>query len=222
MLPPGGVQGQRPCLLGIARDRAFCFYYAENCRLLEAAGVRLVAFSPLTDTALPPGLGGLYLGGGYPELYAKQLAGNAAMRRAVRAFCASGRPVYAECGGFMYLMESLTDLDGRQWPMAGVFPLRAAMGQRFAALGDREVVTRADTLLGPAGTTARGHEFHYSRLADIPPGIPAVYGLTGRKGAIDAPEGFTAGATLGSYVHLHFGSNPGLAAHFAAACARRS
>lgn len=205
-------------LLGIARDQAFCFYYAENLRLLEAAGARLVEFSPLTDTRLPEGLGGLYLGGGYPELQAERLSNNAAMRRAVRDFCASGRPVYAECGGFMYLMETLTDLDGRQWPMAGVFPLRAVMGGRFAALGYREVATRADTLLGPAGTTARGHEFHYSRLAAVPSGTAAVYAMTGRKGVIDAPEGFTAGGTLGSYVHLHFGGNPGIAAHFVAAC----
>jgi len=227
LLAPGGAPGRRPCrggpggvepLLGIARDQAFCFYYAENLRLLEAAGARLVEFSPLTDTALPPGLGGLYLGGGYPELHAARLAGNAAMRRAVREFCAGGRPVYAECGGFMYLMDALTDLDGRQWPMAGVFALRATMGQRFAALGYREVVARADTLLGPAGTTARGHEFHYSRIEAVPAGVPAVYGLTGRKGVIDAPEGFVAKGTLGSYVHLHFGGNPAIAAHFAAAC----
>ena len=216
---PGRVQGQRPCiLLGIARDAAFCFYYAENLRLLEAAGARLVEFSPLTDTALPDGLDGLYLGGGYPELQAGRLARNVAMRRAVRAFCQGGRPVYAECGGFMYLMEALTDLDGRAFPMAGVFPLRAVMGQRFAALGYREVATRADTLLGPAGTVVRGHEFHYSRLLDAPAGVPTVYGLTGRTGVIDAPEGFVAGRTLGSYVHLHFAGNPDVAAHFAAAC----
>ncbi|MFP5258183.1 MAG: cobyrinate a,c-diamide synthase [Acidobacteriota bacterium] len=216
---PGGVQGQRPCiLLGIARDAAFCFYYAENLRLLEAAGARLAAFSPLTDTALPDGLDGLYLGGGYPELHAERLSENAAMRRAVREFCQSGRPVYAECGGFMYLMEELTDLEGRQHSMTGVFPLRAVMGTRFAALGYREVVTRADTLLGPAGTVVRGHEFHYSRLEGVPAGVPAVYGLTGRKGVIDAPEGFVAGRALGSYVHLHFAGNPGVAAHFAAAC----
>ena len=219
MIPPDGVQGQRPCiLLGIARDAAFCFYYAENLRLLEAAGARLVEFSPLTDTALPDGLDGLYLGGGYPELHAGRLAENAAMRRAVQAFCLSGRAVYAECGGFMYLMEALTDPDGRVFPMAGVFPLQAVMGPRFAALGYREVETRADTLLGPAGTVVRGHEFHYSRLEGVPAGVPAVYGLTGRTGVIDAPEGFVAGRTLGSYVHLHFAGTPAVAAHFAAAC----
>lgn len=196
----------------------FCFYYAENLRLLEAAGARLVAFSPLADTALPEGLGGLYLGGGYPELFAAQLAGNAAMRRAIREFCLSGRPVLAECGGFMYLMEGLTDAEGNEQAMAGVFPLRAVMGTRFAALGYREVTTRAATPLGPAGMTLRGHEFHYSRLTGEASDVAAVYAMTGRKGPIDAREGFLRDNTLGSYVHLHFGSNPQAAAHFVGLC----
>jgi len=216
--------------LGVARDAAFGFYYEENLRLLQDAGAGIVPFSPLSDAALPPGLDGLYLGGGYPEIFAATLSGNAAMRRAVLEFCASGRPVYAECGGFMYLMESLTDAAGQTFPMAGVFPLAAVMGPRFAALGYRETVTLAPSLLGPAGTTARGHEFHYSRLA-APPGVPpgdgpgggpalrTIYALSGRSGRLDAPEGYALGNVLGSYVHLHFGSNPDLAPAFTAAMA---
>uniref|UniRef100_I2Q6A3 Cobyrinate a,c-diamide synthase n=1 Tax=Desulfovibrio sp. U5L TaxID=596152 RepID=I2Q6A3_9BACT len=208
--------------IGVARDRAFCFYYAENLRRLEAAGAWLVPFSPLADGSLPEGLDGLYLGGGYPELHAGRLAENAAMRRAVRDFCLSGRPVLAECGGFMYLMESVTDGEGREYPMAGVFPLRAAMGERFAALGYREVTTREKTLLGPAGTVVRGHEFHYSRLVGGSGAVPAVYAMTGRRGVIDVAEGFLTGRTLGSYVHLHFGSNPGAARRFVAVCRERA
>ena len=222
----GSPEGAEPLLaaggpnttIGVARDAAFCFYYAENLRLLEAAGARLVAFSPLTDAALPEGIGGLYLGGGYPELFAAQLAGNAAMRRAIREFCLSGRPVLAECGGFMYLMEGLTDAEGNEQAMAGVFPLHAVMGARFAALGYREVTTRAATPLGPAGTTLRGHEFHYSRLTGEASGVAAVYAMTGRKGPLDAQEGYLCGNTLGSYVHLHFGSNPQAATHFVGLC----
>jgi cobyrinic acid a,c-diamide synthase len=195
------------------------FYYGENLRLLEAAGARLVPFSPLADAGLPEGLSGLYLGGGYPELQARTLAANTAMREAVREFCAAGRPVYAECGGFMYLMETLEDLGGESHAMCGVFPLRAVMGRRFAALGYREVTTRAATCLGPAGTVLRGHEFHYSRLAAVPGDVCAVYAMTGRKGVLAAPEGFVAGGSLGSYVHVHFGSNPAAAAAFVAACA---
>nr|WP_043794234.1 cobyrinate a,c-diamide synthase [Solidesulfovibrio fructosivorans] len=218
-LAAGGIPSTSP-LIGVARDAAFCFYYAENLRLLEAAGAQLAYFSPLADTALPEGVGGLYLGGGYPELFAQQLAANAAMRGAIREFCAAGRPVLAECGGFMYLMESLVDKAGRSQAMAGVFPFRAIMGERFSALGYREAVTRADTPLGPAGTRLRGHEFHYSRLDGDTGEVAAVYALTGRKGPIDAPEGFLRGNTLGSYVHLHFGGNPRAAAHFAACCAK--
>lgn len=205
--------------LGVARDRAFCFAYAENLRLLEAAGAELVFFSPLADQGLPPDLDGLYLPGGYPELHAGTLAANAAMLQDIRNFCASGRPVYAECGGFMALMHSVKDASGRVWPMAGVFPCRATMGQRFAALGYREARFTADTPLGPAGTTARGHEFHYSSL-EAAPDAPAVYALSGRKGIIETPEGFLSGNTLASYVHLHFASNPGVAGHFVAAMAR--
>ena len=224
--PPGGINPHGPrargagkVRLGVARDRAFCFYYEENFRLLREAGAELVPFSPLADAALPPDLGGLYLGGGYPELWGKALADNAGLRRAVRGFCAAGRPVLAECGGFLYLMESLQAPDGQHFPMAGVFPLRAAMGKRLAGLGYREITTRAPSLLGPAGTRLRGHEFHYSRLADDDGTVPAIYDLTGRTGRLGVREGYGSGNTLASYVHLHFGSNPGAAGAFVAACA---
>ena len=228
MIPPGrrrhlhfppSSSPPHPITLAVARDRAFCFYYAENLRLLEAAGVRLAFFSPLLDAALPEGAAGLYLGGGYPELHGGALAANASMRQSVREFCWSGRPVLAECGGFMYLMESLADLGEREHAMCGVFPFRAVMGKRFAALGYREVTTRAATPLGPAGTVVRGHEFHYSRLAGGAGDVLATYAMTGRKGPIDAAEGFLVRRTLGSYVHLHFAGAPEVAAHFAAACA---
>lgn len=204
--------------LGVARDAAFCFYYAENLRLLEAAGLELVFFSPLAETALPEGLGGLYLGGGYPELHGPALSQNAGMLRAVRQFCASGRPVLAECGGFMYLMQELVDLSGKPQAMAGVFPFRAVMGERFAALGYREATLLADTPLGPAGTRLRGHEFHYSRLTDDAGDVPDVYALTGRQGPVAGRHGFLLGATLGSYLHLHLAGTPQAAGHFARAC----
>jgi cobyrinic acid a,c-diamide synthase len=215
-----GDPGPEPSVrLGVARDRAFCFAYAENLRLLEAAGAELTFFSPLADAGLPQGLDGLYLPGGYPELHAETLAANTAMLRDIQNFCASGRPVYAECGGFMALMQSVEDREGRVWPMAGVFPCRAVMGERFAALGYREARFTMDTPLGSAGTTARGHEFHYSRLVAAPD-VPGTYALSGRKGAIEAPEGFLSGNTLASYVHLHFASDPEMAAHFVAAMSR--
>lgn len=205
--------------LGVARDQAFCFMYEENLRLFAAAGAELVFFSPLADQRLPDGLQGLYLPGGYPELHAKALSRNSGMLSDIHGFCLSGRPVYAECGGFMALMESLADTEGRIWPMAGVFPCEARMGGRFAALGYREARFTADTPLGPAGTVVRGHEFHYSHLV-APPDVPAAYALEGRTGRLDAPEGFLRGNTLGSYVHLHFASNPEVVGHFVAAMAK--
>jgi len=213
--------------IGVARDAAFCFYYHENLRQLEAAGAQLVFFSPLADAGLPPGLRGLYLGGGYPELHAARLAAGAPMRRAVRALAAAGAPVYAECGGFMYLMRALTDATGTEHPMCGVFPLRAAMATRRSALGYREVVTREASPLGPAWTMLRGHEFHYSHIADSPAqgtgdtdadALRLLYRVRTRDGWTDQAEGFAVGNALGTYIHAHFASNPDVAPALVAAC----
>jgi len=125
--------------IGVARDRAFCFYYEDNFDLLRAAGAELVFFSPLEDRCLPEGLDGLYLGGGYPELYARELSGNLDMRQAIYDWAESGRPLYAECGGFMYLSEGIAGDDGEVLPMAGVFPVTARMQKKRASLGYREV-----------------------------------------------------------------------------------
>jgi len=205
--------------IGIARDAAFCFYYEENLRLLREAGARLVEFSPISAPRLPDGIHGLYIGGGYPELYAFELGQNNKLRREIREFCESGRPVYAECGGFMYLMNDIITGRGR-YAMSGFFPVRAEMNEKFRALGYREISTGMDSLLGPSGTVARGHEFHYSAIKDEidTEAMSPIYAMTGRKGVIDAPEGFLRSNTLGSYVHLHFGSHPGMAEAFVEAC----
>ena len=112
--------------LGVARDRAFCFYYPENLELLASFGAELVPFSPLEDRELPAGLDGIYLGGGYPELYAEQLAANEGLKQALKAGAAGGLPIYAECGGLMYLAREIRDLEGRVHPMAGVLPFHGA------------------------------------------------------------------------------------------------
>jgi cobyrinic acid a,c-diamide synthase len=204
--------------IGIAQDAAFCFTYAENLRLLEAAGAELVPFSPLADKALPLDLAGLYLPGGYPELHAAALAANAGLRAEIKKFSVAGRPVYAECGGFMYLMESIKDPDGRTLPMCGVFALSAAMLQRFAALGYREAVTTRDSFFGPAWTMLRGHEFHYSSPTSADPDAQPLYKVRDRRGWTDQAEGFVKRNTLGSYIHLHLASNPDAAAAFVEAC----
>ncbi|MGE4505277.1 MAG: cobyrinate a,c-diamide synthase [Desulfovibrionaceae bacterium] len=214
--PPDAAPRAR---IGVARDEAFCFYYHENLRLLREAGAELVEFSPLRSKHLPENLGGLYLGGGYPELYGFELGQNATLRREVLEFSRSGRPVYAECGGFLYLLRSLVGPHGRSLSMCGVFDAGAVMQEGRSALGYREVTLERETSLGPAGTIARGHEFHYSRLGTGPANAEPAYAVRGRAGALP-PEGWLIGNTLGSYVHLHFGSHPGLASHFVQSAGR--
>jgi cobyrinic acid a,c-diamide synthase len=200
--------------IGIARDEAFCFYYPENLEALEAAGAELIFFSPLRDSRLPPGIAGLYLGGGYPELHAEALAANESLRCEIREAAAAGLPAYAECGGFMYLAAGV---DG--WPMCGVFPAAARMLPRRRALGYREVTVAADGPLGPAGTIARGHEFHYSEM-DPPAALPRACTLRRPGGEELGPEGCRVHNVVGSYVHLHFASNPQLAWNFVDFCLR--
>ncbi len=198
--------------IGVARDAAFHLYYEDNLDLLREAGADLVAFSPLTDAALPADLDGIYVGGGYPEEHRATLAANTAMKDAIRAFQGV---IYAECGGLMFLGESLAGEAGDATPMCGVLPVQTRMTGRLRTLGYREVTTTANTPLGPAGTIFRGHEFHYSELASAPEVAPA-YRMTGRGG--EGVEGWARGNVLGSYVHAHFGSNPTLAPALVAAC----
>ncbi len=212
---PPLAHGEGRVRIGVARDEAFCFCYPENLELLEAAGAELAFFSPLTDRALPEGIAGLYLPGGYPELHGERLAANAGLLAEIRCRAAGGLPVYAECGGLMLLSEAI---DGH--PMAGVFPGAARMLPRRRALGYREVTFAAGTPLGLAGTRVRGHEFHYSEL-ELPHSVPRVYRLGRRDGETLEDEGYLLGNVLGSYVHLHFGSNPQVAGHFVQFCRKQ-
>ncbi|MGK3989555.1 cobyrinate a,c-diamide synthase [Sorangium sp. So ce136] len=211
---------QRPrARLGVAFDEAFHFYYADNLRRLEAAGAELVRFSPIRDARLPD-VDGLYLGGGYPEAHAERLAENAALRAEIRAFAERGGPIYAECGGLMYLTEAIRTLDGRAHPMVGLVPAEAVMCEKLQALGYVEVETQARTILGGAGLRFRGHQFRYSELrparlpeAPAPPEpaplpIEHAYSVRRRRGGQVAREGYRAQSVLASYVHAHWASNP--------------
>ena len=195
--------------IAVARDLAFQFYYAENLDLLRAAGAELVFWSPLADHE-PPAADGLLFGGGYPELHARMLADNERCRKAVRAFIEAGRPVYAECGGLMYLTEAIEDASGEVHPMVGVLAARVRMRPPRMTLGYVELQLTAPTPLGAAGAVARGHQFHFSTLDPVPATVARVY-----RGA----EGYLVGRALMSYAHLHFASNPALACGFVDACA---
>jgi cobyrinic acid a,c-diamide synthase len=204
--------------IGVARDRAFCFYYEDNFDLLRAAGAELVFFSPLEDRCLPEGLTGLYLGGGYPELYARELSGNLTMRQAIYEWAESGKVLYAECGGFMYLTEGIVGEDVGALPMAGVFPVTARMRKKRASLGYREVRLEKECFFGPAGTVLRGHEFHYSVIDAMPDHIERIYAVSSNGNGDDSREGYRYNNVLGGYLHLHFGFNPSMAMQFVRAC----
>lgn len=193
--------------IGVARDEAFCFYYPENLEILRELGADLVEFSPLRDGALPRELHGLYLGGGYPEIHARALAENASLRQEIAAQAAAGMPVYAECGGYLYLCQELTDQEGRTWPMAGVVPACAKMQNSLAHLGYEEGRTQRDSCLGPANLILRGHEFHYAEVGSEQ-GSPCALRYEGRL------DGFCSAGVFASFLHVSFLSCRGVVAHW--------
>jgi cobyrinic acid a,c-diamide synthase len=203
------------CRIGVADDAAFHFYYEANLHLLERAGAELVRFSPLAD-ASSGDLDGVYIGGGYPELYARELSRNQSMLESLRDHARRGRPIYAECGGLMYLSEAIATLDGEEHAMLGLVPGKARMTSELQALGYVEVETLDDTPLGPAGTTFRGHQFRYSRFEA--PRRPARYRLTVARSGARADEGFGQGHVLGSYVHAHWADSPLIPGRFVERC----
>lgn len=206
--------------IGVARDRAFCFYYEDNFDALRAAGAELVEFSPLEDREIPDALDALYFGGGYPELWAEGLTANVNMQAAVQRFIESGRVVYAECGGLMYLAQSIQGRDGRTWPMVGALPFNVVMTERLQRFGYVEVTLTHECVLGAVGTTARGHSFHCSRIEGVPTDISRSYQLRYTLAGTEEAEGFSVGNVLASYIHLHFQSNPNLAPDFVRRIAR--
>ncbi|MDD2897827.1 MAG: cobyrinate a,c-diamide synthase [Desulfuromonadaceae bacterium] len=207
-----------PVRVAVARDGAFCFIYEDNLRLLQEAGAELLFFSPLYDAALPTNLHGIYLPGGYPELYAEQLGGNRGMRESILAAVAANMPVYAECGGFVYLTEGIDASENQPHvDFTGVFPVRCRMLPRRKALGYRQAELTEHTIIGDAGLTVRGHEFHYSEAGTMPEEVERCYRVS-RQGAVLGMEGFRVRNCLASYLHLHFGSNPHIAAAFVNSC----
>ncbi|WP_051257923.1 cobyrinate a,c-diamide synthase [Desulfovibrio cuneatus] len=218
-VPHAGARNSSKVRVAVAHDAAFSFYFQENRDRLEAAGAELCFFSPLHDAALPAGVQGLWLGGGYPELVAEGLAANQPMLRAVRQFAQAGGTVWAEGGGFMYLMQGVTTASGQEYAMAGVFPFACRMHAKRQALGYRLLNVQQPCCLAPAPTVLRGHEFRYSALV----GEPLPHSVTCVGTLADASGNATGGmayspaglpATLGLYAHLYLGSFPASAAAF--------
>ncbi|MEI6562675.1 MAG: cobyrinate a,c-diamide synthase [bacterium] len=200
---------RRPVTIGIASDAAFHFYYPDNLECLEAQGARLVRFSPIKDNRLPDSLNALYLGGGYPEEYAGDLARNVGMMDSLRQFAIAGGTIYAECGGLMLLSQSIETLDGMIHLMAGLLPFRTRMCAKRQSLGYTEVTLNGDTMWGPGGSRLRGHEFHYSEIVGASPeadGKPA-YQVHYRREPKPVMAGFQQGRVLAGYIHLHFAAH---------------
>jgi len=209
----------RTIRIGVAQDQAFCFYYPENLELLEAEGAELIPFSPLQDQSLPDDVAMIYLGGGYPELYGATLAENVAMRMAIKEFAAGGGTIYAECGGMMYLTQAIRDFSGTAYEMVGLFPAEAVMQNNRMTLGYRTVKLVQPCILGSVGLAARGHEFHYSTLLSKGP-LTYVCALTDARGDFQGPDGLVFSNTLALYTHLHFSSQPHVAASLVASARR--
>ena len=199
--------GRRP-VVAVAGGAAFTFSYAEHGELLRAAGAEVVTFDPLRDESLPEGTSGLVIGGGFPEMYAAELAANEPLRKAVAGLAASGAPVAAECAGLLYLARSL---DGT--PMCGVLDADARMSERLT-LGYRDAVAVNDSVLAPSGTRMRGHEFHRT-VIEPGAGPLAAWGLRQPERRV---EGFVRGGVHASYVHTHWAGAPGVAARFVGHC----
>jgi len=200
-------------VIAVARDEAFSFIYEDNLDMLRAAGARVVPFSPLRDSELPPGTRGIILSGGFPELYADQLAANYTLIDALRAAHAQAMPIYAECGGLMVLTEAIVDLAGKAHPMAGLLPGRSVMVGELT-LGYRVAQAAGDSWLFSKGERVRGHEFHYAIWEGCTPDIPPAFYVSSREDEPAQPEGASVRNLWASYVHLHFGSKPELAARF--------
>jgi len=199
--------------IAIAIDRAFHFYYRDSLDLLEAWGAELVSFSPLENDRLPADVGGVYLGGGYPELFAAELAANRTLIADLRRANRQGVLVYAECGGAMYAARSIEDAEGRRHSMAGLWPVAVSLKRRRLTVGYRQVRSCAPSFL--AGRELPAHEFHYSQLRRDGGSAHPAWLVLDEGGR---PEGYATPRIAASYIHLHLGSRSGLARSFVDAC----
>lgn len=208
------TQPTKDICIAVAKDAAFNFYYEENLALLRAKGATVQFFSPLANEPVPAEADGLYIGGGFPEEFADTLAKNAIVKSSIREAITKGLPTLAECGGFMYLTEAITNSQGERHEMLGVIPGEVAMQTKLAALGYREIFGTTSNFLIGQDEQAKGHEFHYSSYSGTHE-TPAyeTKGCFGNK-----QEGYQNGNLVAGYTHFHFVSNPKLVDNWLTAC----
>ncbi|TGL58425.1 cobyrinate a,c-diamide synthase [Leptospira sarikeiensis] len=213
---------QNNCKIGIAYDEAFHFYYEDNLNRLKQEGAELIFFSPIRDKDLPE-VDGIYFGGGYPELFADQLSKNSVLIEKIKNFASAEKPIYAECGGLMYLSSEIQNVKGEIFDMLGLIPGKTVMSSKLKSLGYVEVHTEKRTILGEAGIRFRGHQFRYSDLLiENEEDSLYSYHIRKRKSEQTTKEGYTVSNVLASYVHAHWASNPNIPKNFLDSCRRLS
>ena len=219
--PAKGKHNQTPVRIGVAQDDVFTFYYPSSLEVLAEFGAEIIPFSPLTDKQLPT-VDGIILGGGFPEMFVRELSANSGMRQDILRAAKSGMPIYAECGGLMYLMRQITDFDNQTYDMAGVIPAVCQMQSKLETVGYVEAKALTDNILCTAGVSLRGHEFHFSRMFPDISSEEFPWAFTFKKmrtGAI-YQGGYASENVVASYLHMHFAGNRQAAKRFVEGCAK--
>jgi len=208
--------------LAIAKDNAFCFYYQDDIDLFEIMGAKIKYFSPLNDRYLPDDIDGIFMGGGFPELYADKLMKNESMRNSILEAHKQGIVIYGECGGMMYLLEKLIDCEGRSFKMSGILSGSSRMENKRQGLGYVIADAICDNVICKRGDTFRAHEFHWSKLQDVPDDTTFAYNARKSNGKRSGVDGICKNNVLASYTHIHFSSNPELARNILSTMAKAS
>ena len=220
--PFGEEKSEAKVRIAAAKDEAFSFYYPESLRELERAGAEIVFFSPLHDKELPHA-DGLIFGGGFPEMFAEELSSNTSMKMAISDAALKNMPIYAECGGFMYLTQSITDFDGIKHEMVGIVPASCQMNGKLRTVGYVEAEALDDNVICKKGTLIRGHEFHFSSsVPDDKDTFPHSFLFRKTRTGEEYKAGYAKDSILASYLHMHLAGNPQLARNFVLNCEKYS
>jgi cobyrinic acid a,c-diamide synthase len=206
--------------IGVAQDEAFSFYYPESLDVLKAWGAEIIPFSPINDSTLPP-VDGLIFGGGFPEMFVNELTNNTSMHESIRQACREGMPLYAECGGFMYLTKKIIDFNGQEYDMVGVIPAKCNMQSKLQTVGYVEATALTDSVLCAAGDVLRGHEFHFSQMThddDIQESFPWAFEFKKTRTGAVYSGGYAYKNIVASYLHMHFAGNEQNALRFLTKC----
>ena len=203
--------------IGIAMDEAFSFYYPASLAALETEGAELHYFSPLQDKELPD-VDGVFFGGGFPEMFLSQLGNNVSMRDSIRKASQEGMPIYAECGGLMYMTEAVTDFEGNTYPMVGIVPATCEMQQTLQRVGYVSATMLEPNILGSVKDSLRGHEFHFSTMTPTRSPFPWAFELVGGRKPKAYQGGYAHKNILASYLHINFSGSEVAAKRFVDSC----